>query len=99
MLAGNESIMKSSEMDKVKKKIAPLKDLRFSAMIRKAKYEATLKELNVLNQSELNKSCTFDITTPEIRQQIIDSLKKGITDYDEKIERYTAEIEELKKLL
>jgi len=53
--------------------------------------------------ASVNASYTFDISTPEIRQQIISSINEKIAAYDEEIERITLDInkeqERLKQIL
>lgn len=48
---------------------------------------------------EANTSNTFDVSTPEIRKQIIDSIKENISAYEEEIERVTLEINKAQEQL
>lgn len=50
-------------------------------------------------RSEKNSSYTFDISTPEIRKQIIGSIKEKIAAYNEDIERYTGELNSFQERL
>lgn len=103
---------KIKKLEKIKTRIAVLRNERNKTVNRKVKYEITLKELNSLNRTmdsgelrcldcgsahigfatDSNASYAFDVSTPEIRRQIIESINEKISSYIEEIERITLDI-------
>ncbi len=50
-------------------------------------------------RAKSNSSCSFDVSTPEIRKQIIDSINEKIAAYQEDIDRLTREINQAQEKL
>lgn len=104
---------KVSSLEKVQEQITELRKARNITLIRKSRWEATIKELRSLNKTiacgelrcmDCNStnisfstnnqklSYSFDITTVEMRNEIIASINEKISSYTEEIEKLSADI-------
>lgn len=107
------------EMEKINGRITELRKSRNASATRRAKWDATIKELRSLNRTmdfgELrcmdcdstniafsaskNSSYAFDVSTSEMRSEIINSIEEKISAYSEEIEKLEADIATEQKLL